>query len=235
MKVVGTTALLLGLLSVPVAGASSEIKQFPKLASESAIVAVVELAPGGVLPPFPPPTCKPSNAEARCVIVNMDPAPFWLHVTTLQQITGDHAAPDRFVAATSSHYGMRSRYDGPYLALFVTDGTQFVMRRYANLPLVRTHDGSLHLPLWQWPIASWLPCETESLREEFLPDAVLPQLREESLDFSLAKERPELFRISATGVLPRYMIPVAKLGSHLSWRTQDPNAKNCQDPLGTER
>ena len=187
-------------------------KQFPIFDRESAkpILVVATVRPGKYLPEF----AECSNPDTIC----MDPPPFWFSARVKSVVHGTKT-PSRLDVATTSHYGMSELEllgSQPLLLSLLTNGSEFVMPRYAMAALTEDKQGNLHVlvirpqPIW------WLPCSVTELRQEISPDD-FPGDIEIPMDEAeiYTKESPELFRVTATGATPIYAIPVSRIGAHL--------------------
>lgn len=204
---------LLGAAALMLAGCALEPRPpeaFPKLAAARPLIVVAELDAGEYLPALPEPPPKPGY-----VTISLDPPPHWVRAEVEQTIYGPKDVPKVLYAGTTSHVGPQPMSPNPQLVFFLTDGRQYIMRRYGYKSLLTRLDGSLLLPVWSKEVAPWLPCSVLELREEFDSDQVQETLKIREPDYIPALQRPDLFRAVPGGFLPRYAIDLHKLSTYL--------------------
>lgn len=216
---------LLGAVAFVLAGCALEPRPpgaFPVLANRQPLVVVAELDAGDYLPPLPDPPAKPGY-----IMIDFDPPPHWVRAEVHQTIYGPMAVPTVLYAGTTSHSGPMPMSANPQLVFFLTDGNQYIMRRYGNKRLLTKLDGSLLLPVLETQVSPWLPCSVLELREELDTEQVQETLKPREPDYAPALRQPDLFRTVPGGFLPRYAIDVRKLADHLSNNPPPINSIEC--------
>jgi hypothetical protein len=177
---------------------------------------VAELRAGNDIP-------RPASCDEPDVIC-MDPPSFYLEAKVLAQIYGD-PVPRKLHAATTSHFGKQRYRDdrGPYLLRLISNGTDYVMSRYAATRVEVDRSGKFHLMVHAERGEFWLPCSMINLRREVDPRDFPKGLS--AHEVGLARERiteyPELFRLTPKGAMPRYSILIDELREHLATLRSD--------------
>jgi len=162
----------------------------------------------------------------------MDPAPFWFWANVSYVVFGDTQGHRRLAVSTTSHYGMEGTVvEGePILARLRSNGTSFVMPRYAPAGLAERRDGELALIVWSSRPIWWLPCETIHLAENIVssdyPETIVGDpayFSDEELESQgdYLKQTPE-------GIMPRYAIPVSKLSAKLRAKYPSGHLPSCE-------
>lgn len=212
MKHLPSLAVVALALSVSAIGGEAP-HEFPNFQRENAtpLLIVGTVRPGKYLPQFG----ECADPDTVC----MDPPPFWYEVEVSAFVHGAGVSKP-IAVATTSHYGM-SEFEHyartPFLISLLTDGTNFVMPRYAMAGLVADSSGELHLLVLRTQPLHWLPCSAWDLREEiptedFSEDLVIPA--EDAQRY--VEDNPDLFREVQNGWVPRYSIRLMSLSTHLS-------------------
>ncbi|SFF78386.1 hypothetical protein SAMN05518865_104332 [Duganella sp. CF458] len=217
---------LLGAAVLVLAGCASEPRPpeaFPKLLDPQPLIVVAELDAGEYLPPLPDPPAKPGY-----VMIKFDPPPHWVRAEVQQTIYASKEVPQVSYAGTTSHSGALPMSPDPQLAFFLTDGRQYILRRYGYKRLLTKLDGSLLLPIWDKQVAPWLQCSVLELREEFDVEQVRETLKARDPSYAPARESPELFRAVAGGFMPRYAIDVRRLAAYLRNHPPPVNGTECK-------
>jgi hypothetical protein len=199
--------------SASAAAAGDRLARYPEFALDKAQSAVVVAR-------FHAPRNLPQFADCGDPdVICMDPAPFAMDATVLSTVHGN-PVPGSIEVATTSHYGASSfeRDAGPYLAWVVTDGRDYVLRRYAAAKLDADRLGQLHVVLRGEHLPWFLPCSIDGLKREIVdgdfPDGIeIPTAQME--DEGIAPGDSQ-YRMTATGAMPRWSIPVAALREHLA-------------------
>jgi hypothetical protein len=185
--------------------------RYPVLDEDRAQEAIVvaRVSPGGYLPQF-----DECNDTTR---ICMDPPPFWFRADVEKVVVGN-APLDSLQVATTSHYGMTESWSDavPRLMLLVSDGENFIMRRYASAELAEDRQGALHLlvlrsqPIW------WMPCSVWGLREDASADEFGDAIRvdRDHLQRIPRQDRKSLFRRAGRYAVARYVIPVERIRQH---------------------
>jgi len=216
---------LLGAVALMLAGCALEPRPpeaFPVLADRQPLILVAELDAGEYLPPLQDPPPQPGF-----VSISLDPPPHWVRAEVHQTVYGPKGVPDVLYAGTTSHYGPQPMSDSPQLVFFLTDGRQYIMRRYGYKRLLTKLDGSLLLPVWGKQVSPWLPCSVLELKEEFDSEQVQETLKPREPDYVPAEQRGDLFRAVPGGFLPRYAIDIRKLADYLRNNPPPINAIEC--------
>jgi len=195
---------------------------FPVLADRQPLIVVAELDAGEYLPPLPEPPAKPGY-----VMINFDPPPHWVRAEVHQTIYASKEVPEVLYAGTTSHSGPLPMPDNPQLVFFLTDGRQYIMRRYGYKRLLTKLDGSLLLPVWDKQVSPWLPCSVLVLKEELDGDQVQETLKPREPGRVPIEQRQEFFRAVPGGFLPRYAIDIRKLADYLRNNPPPINAIEC--------
>jgi hypothetical protein len=204
---------LLGAAALMLAGCALEPRPpeaFPILAERRPLIVVAELDAGEYLPTLPEPPPKPGYAT-----INFDPPPHWVRAEVHRTIYAPMEVPEVLYAGTTSHYGPQPMSGNPQLVFFLTDGRQYIMRRYGYKRLLTKLDGSQLLPVWGKHVSPWLPCSVLELKEEFDSEQVRETLKPREPDYVPAEQRQELFRAVPGGFLPWYAIDIRKLTDYL--------------------
>jgi hypothetical protein len=204
-------ALLVTLLTACAHGGTpTAYPAFDHATAQPRLVVTKLLATGG-LPAFP--QCK--SPDVLC----MDPAPTWMKLRTIETVHGA-PMPDTFFASTTSHYGPID-YAGPVrkpmLMLLLTQAGDAVMLRYARALLEEDSTGERHLVLTH-PGPYWLPCSVAALREP-ITDPVLARagaVSQEHYHQFYSEDRGAFFTVEGDQAVPRYSLPITRLGPHLA-------------------
>ncbi|MGW8393101.1 hypothetical protein [Pseudoduganella sp. HUAS MS19] len=217
---------LLGAAALVLAGCASGPRPpeaFPILADRQPLIVVAELDAGEYLRSLPEPPPKPGF-----VTINFDPPPHWVRAEVHHTIYARMEVPQVLYAGTSSHYGPQPMSPNSQLVFFLTDGRQYIMRRYGYKRLLTKLDGTLLLPVWDKQVSPWLPCSVLELIEEFDSEQVRETLTPRDPDFVFEEQRQDLFRIVPGGFLPRYVIDIRKLTDHLRNNPPPINEIECK-------
>lgn len=216
---------LLGAAALMLAGCALEPRPpeaFPVLAERQPLIVVAELDAGEYLPPSQEPPPKPG-----VVLISFDPPPHWVRAEVHQTVYGSRTVPDVLYAGTTSHYGPQPMSANPQLVFFLTDGRQYIMRRYGYKRLLTKRDGSLLLPVSDRQVSPWLPCSVLELKEEFDIGQVQETLKPREPDYVPVEQRQDLFRAVPGGFLPRYAIDIRKLADYLRNNPPPLKASEC--------
>ena len=209
--------LLFGLSVVTVASPApfkaqpSDTQGAPVWVSWGKMIVVADLSAGEYL--------QKSAICSQPGTVCLDPPPFWFTARIISTVYGE-PPPSRIRVTTNSHFGTKEyeHLEAPQLVLLRTNGQDFVMPRYAREPLIRDKKGTFYLRTFQAKTVAWLPCETESLREEIFPvNFDNPSLEIKKEDFSnySVTSNPSMYRITRDSAWPRYAISVERLRAYL--------------------
>ena len=212
--------LLMGALAAfALSGCASTPRAFPKIdeGDSPPLVVAGKVVDVRWLPQFP----ECFDPEIIC----MDSPPFELVIEVRSVVYGKLSA-NRVIAATTSHYGARMYHAQPQpLRLFhlVTDGEDYVMPRYENVPLVRDVKGVPLLPVLGRGIDSWLPCEIVEARQPAEFPASLQYDRSPWKD-----DDPELLVIDGDTVRPLTGISLPDLRAWFAKTRPTPAAMECR-------
>ena len=143
----------------------------------------------------------------------LNPPPTWFKARVLQHVAGAEIG-DEFYAVTGSHWGAMkvSAAESAKLMLLSSNGTALEMVRYKSWPVAKSRDGEYYLVVQSGPI-HWLPCWTANMMQEidygeFAADLAITR---EEYNSRWAEQHAAFYRVTAKGVRPRYVIPVARL------------------------
>ncbi|WP_154222839.1 hypothetical protein [Marinicella rhabdoformis] len=174
--------ILTVILMLSACGMNPKLKKYPTLNQKHVAysVALIKVNKKWFLEEFE----KCTNGEAIC----MDPPPLALKAEVIEQITGAQL-PQFFTIATTDHYAGDVYYwygkDQLWLVKIKTDGTGFVMPRYArhavhvdlnDLKVIEMDDNQI----------SWLPCfnfEFKNKKFDFLDEDSNEKYEIDAIDY----------------------------------------------------
>jgi hypothetical protein len=155
--------------------------------------------------------------------------PHWFRIDVLQPVYGQPPARKAFVT-TWSHYGQPQpdTVEAPRLLLLWTHHGDALMPAYSAARALRRDDGEYFVPIDSANPIWWLPCEAALLREEIDAQRFPPEVQREADDHAV-REHPELVLGRDEHVVPKYGIPVRRLGEWLANRRPTAAEFSCEE------